>query len=156
MSAKCEFLPLYKTFQDSVLRFTEVLVIFVASSPQSVSVNDLVSRTQRTEGDILELVELLHQFELIKPHDGALGLWRLACDKSAITLDDVLTSALHTFGFEPFCAASKLESIDAFLTSAFMSVGQNVGKTLRQFSLDRVPRTSGVPMNRIAKAYAFS
>lgn len=156
MRANSEFLPLCKSFQENVLRFTEVLIFFVASSPQSISIEELVSSTQRKKSDLLEVIHLLQQLDLIKSDHARSDRWILGCNKSEVTLENVLTCAIYKFDFKPFYPSSQLSSVDALLGPAFMSVAQNVLKTLRQFSLDRVPMTMGSPLNKIARAYHFS
>ena len=156
MRADSEFLPLYKSFQESVLRFTEVLVLFVASCPQSVTIEEIVRRTQRNIDDLHEVINSLQQLDLIKPHHAQSDRWILACNPSEVTLESVLTCAISKLDFGPLWPSSQLSGVDALLVPAFMSVTQTVLNTLRQFSLDRVPRTMRSSLNQIARKYHFS
>lgn len=140
MRVDSEFLPLYKSFQESVFCFTEVLVLFVVSCPQSVTIEEIVCSTQRNIDDLHKVINSLQHLDLIKPYPAKSGRWILACNPSEVTLESVLTCAISELDFGPFCPSSQLNGIDALLVPAFMSVTQTVSNTLRQFSLDRVPR----------------
>jgi DNA-binding IscR family transcriptional regulator len=137
--ADSEFLPLYKSLQESILRMTEVLVLLVASCPHSVTLKEMARRTRCNVDDLRDVIQSLQQHDPIKPYYAQSDSWQLVCHPSEVTLESVLTCIISNQEFVKFSRSSRLHGIDALLVPAFMSIAQNVLKTLRQFSLDRVP-----------------
>ena len=153
---RIEFLPIYKSLQNSILRFTEVLVLFVVSGPEAITLEEIARRTRRRKSDLKEVIQSLLAHGQIKPHRLHPDSWELTCHPSEVTLESVLMCAIAYQDFGKFRPASQLHGVDALLVSAFMSISQSIHRTLGEFSLDQIPSTVKSSMPSAAKTHHFS
>ncbi|NMM26643.1 MAG: hypothetical protein HHJ12_04945 [Glaciimonas sp.] len=65
--ADAELLPIYKSLQENVLRFTEALVVFVGSGPDAITLKEMARKTRRRKNDLREIIQSLLERGQIKP-----------------------------------------------------------------------------------------
>ena len=128
----------YAAFQESILRFSEVLVLFVLAHPRSARLEAIATQLGRSENEVSKVTGALLKLGLIRCDEMNAKRWILACRPEDVTLESVLACAIPQLDFARLPSCSQLHGIEEFLVPAFMSAAQNLRTTLRQFSLDRV------------------
>jgi len=121
---------------------TEVLGKFVSSAPRAIDLARLEKETGRPAKELAKLCALLCRERLLRPHDDQPGSWMLACEPSAVTLEDAFRCALAVQVTRT--ARQKAKSgvvrpeVSLLVMQAAMGLNQSVFQHLRQFSLDRL------------------
>lgn len=124
---------------------TQVLAVLVACAPRSVSIAQIQKYIPRAARDIEQVCDGLREPMLVQPDTDMRGNWHLACDPSAVTLEDVFRFVISLYsgrtvkpGREADAADQLTLGVDLLVMQATMAVNQSVYKQLRQFSLDRL------------------
>ena len=152
-----EILSIYESLQNSVLQFTEVLVLFVLSGPEPITLEKIALRTRRRKNALKEIISSLLASGQIKPHHLHPDSWELTCHPREVTLESVLMCVISYQDFGKFHPASQLPGVDALLVSAFISISQSIHRTLERFSLDQIPSTIKSPtLPSAVKTHRFS
>jgi DNA-binding IscR family transcriptional regulator len=124
---------------------TQVLTVLVASAPRSVSIAQMQKYIRRPARDIEKVCDGLRESMLVQPDAVTRGNWRLACEPSTVTLEDVFRFVISLYSGraarsrpEPEASEQLTMGVDLLVMQATMAVNQSVYKQLRQFSLDRL------------------
>ena len=122
----------------------EILGELVMHAPRSVSVERLSHYTGHPVKELSKLCRSLWRAELLRPDSIQAGNWILACDPSAVTLEDVFRCLIAR---QPRCDKQDARPPDTdrpqrdvrlLVMQATMGINQSVYSHLRQFSLDRL------------------
>lgn len=124
-----------------------ILGKLVSSAPRAVTLAQLEECSERSTREVKKLCASLLRVGLLRQEKD--GAWALACAPSAVTLEDVFRCVVaeqqarvkaSTQQKSPPHAISEVELL---IMQATMAVNQSVFQHLRQFSLDRMKRSSG-------------
>lgn len=128
---------------------TEILSKFVACAPRCIDLEQLAAETGHSAREVARLCDILCREQLLQPADHRKRAWQLACEPSAVTLEDAYRCALARQARpRPRAKADSAaeepaqRDVDLLLMQASMSVNQSVFRLLRQFSLDRLKVTA--------------
>lgn len=128
---------------------TQVLAALVACAPRSLSIAQLQKYTHRSARELDKLCETLRETLLVQPDEAVRGNWLLACEPSAVTLEDVFRLVIAPKGDRlartpatPDPVEQLLLDVDLLVMQATMAINQSVFMQLRQFSLDRLRASS--------------
>lgn len=128
---------------------TQALAVLVTCAPRSVSISQVQKYVQRSARDIEKLLDGLQEPMLAQPDPNKNGNWRLACEPSQVTLEDVFRFVISSYDnrtprpredAEP--SEQLMMDVDLLVMQATMAVNQDVYRQLRQFSLDRLRMSS--------------
>ena len=135
---------------DRLCAMAEIMAKLVASAPRAVGIAQLEQATGRPANELAKLCDSLWRADLLLPDPRGGESWRLACEPSAVTLEDVFRCIVAE---QQACAkpVAKLRNpeqpqndVELLVMQAMIAVNQSVLKHLRQFSLDRLKvRASG-------------
>ncbi|TFW00526.1 hypothetical protein E4K72_15500 [Oxalobacteraceae bacterium OM1] len=126
---------------DRLSLATEILGRFVACAPRPVTLAQLAEHTGRMPRDIAPFCTAMQREALLRVADRRIRSWQLACEPSAVTLEDAYRCALALRNRTRRAASSGAAAqrdVDLLLMQASMSVNQSVVRLLRQFTLDRL------------------
>lgn len=129
---------------ERLCAMVEILGKIVSSAPRSVSIVQLEEATGRTARELARLCLSLVRAELLVSDAQAANRWKLACEPSAVTLEDVFRCIVTEQperarpAAHPGPAGRAANDVDLLVTQAMLAVNQSVFKNLRQFSLDRL------------------
>lgn len=131
---------------------TDVLGKFVSCASRAVGMAQLRRHTGRAPQELHRLCAMLCGAQLLRPDPAQRGSWRLACEASQVTLEDVFRCVLaeRTARAKPKAAlqsadepnATSRREIALLMMQATMGINQSVYRHLRQFSLDRLKVTA--------------
>ncbi len=122
----------------------EILGELVLHAPRSLNIERMARYTGHSEKELTKLCRSLGRAGLLQRDPTVDSEWRLACDPSEVTLEDVFRSLIAR---QPRCnkqTAASLESgcpqseVNLLMMQATMGINQSVYTYLRQFSLDRI------------------
>jgi DNA-binding IscR family transcriptional regulator len=123
---------------------TEIMAKLVSSAPREVGLSQLESATGRPAKDVAKLCASLWRAGLVEPSRGSDDCWRLACEPSAVTLEDVFRCVIaeQKFAAKPPAKSRNADQlqddVELLVTQAMIAINQSILKHLRQFSLDRL------------------
>ena len=129
---------------DRLCAMAEILGKLVSSAPRSVSIAQLEEASGRSSKELTKLCASLWRAELLTPDPNGANRWSLACEPSAVTLEDVFRCIVAEQQERSKPAAKQgnpvraFSDVDLLVTQAMLAVNQSVFKHLRQFSLDRL------------------
>jgi DNA-binding IscR family transcriptional regulator len=124
---------------------TQALAVLVTCAPRSVSISQIQKYLRCSARDIEKLFDSLQEPMLVQADPDKRGSWRLACEPSLVTLEDVFRFVISSYtnrmpqlsqDAEP--AEQLVLDVDLLVMQATMAVNQGVCRQLRQFSLDRL------------------
>lgn len=133
-----------RTLHERLCAMAEVLGKIVSSAPRSVGITQLEEASGRSSKELIKLCASLERAQLLLPDPQAANRWMLACEPSAVTLEDVFRCIVseqqeRSKGIEQLSSPTRAYSdVDLLVTQAMLAVNQSVFKNLRQFSLDRL------------------
>lgn len=126
---------------------TEILAEFVMIAPRPLSIARLARYTGHPERKLVKLCRALARAELLQRDAITPTQWTLACEPSAVTLEDVFrvitaTPSMHRAPIDYAPHANHIDSesthdnVSLLLMQATMGIRQSVFAHLRRFSLD--------------------
>ncbi len=127
---------------ERFLAITEILAKLVSSAPRAVSISQLEEATGRPARELTKMCAALEHASLLQQE--APGKWKLTCEASLVTLEDVFRCVLaqQQGRAKPGAKSGAHErlsnDVDLLVTQAMIAINQSVFKHLRQFSLDRL------------------
>ncbi len=133
---------------DRLCAMAEILSRLVSSAPRSIGIAQLEEATGRPAKELTKLCTSLWRAGLLVPDPGVGNRWSLACEPSAVTLEDVFRCVVaeQQERSKPAAKSSSPEraysDVDLLVTQAMLAVNQSVFRHLRQFSLDRLKVSS--------------
>lgn len=133
---------------DQFCTTTKILGKLLASDPQPVSIAQLKIHTNRSTVELMKLCSDLSQMALLQAHDDLRDGWTLACEPSAISLEDVFLCVIASQrSTTPKCGKRPAKpcnpnhthpDVDLLVMQATMAINQSVLQHLRRFSLDHL------------------
>lgn len=128
---------------------TEVLGKFVSASPRAVGIAQLEKQTGCSARELQKVCTMLCREGLLLAQPKQLHHWVLACEASAVTLEDAFRCVIAEKAARertrrvPDEADMPSREVDLLLMQATMGIQQSVFRHLRQFSLDRLKTGAG-------------
>lgn len=129
---------------ERLCAMVEILGKIVSNAPHSIDMAQLEEETGRATMDLAKLCASLVRSELLVRDPIATNRWKLACEPSAVTLEDVFRCLVFEQQVRTKPAAGLSNparsrgDVDLLVTQAMLAVNQSIYKNLRQFSLDRL------------------
>lgn len=133
---------------ERMCAMAEIMAKLVSSAPRAVGIAQLELVTGRPAKELTKLCASLWRAELLQPDPLAGDSWRLACEPSAVTLEDVFRcivaeqEACAKPAVKPRNPEQPQSDVELLVMQAMIAVNQSVLKHLRQFSLDRLKVSS--------------